>query len=257
MTYEVRALSLSEILDQGLRLVRNHFSLILGVGLILYLPLTFLGVLLEGVVEAAGNSPDATMRVAAIGIGMVLLALLLSPIVTAAITHGLGQVYLGREVVVGDCLRRAVSILLPLLGTFLLYSLAVAGGFILLIIPGIYFMLAFMLVNQIVVLEGRFGVKALQRSRDLMRDNIGRGIGVFLASFILTALLSSGVDLALSSIPIVYPIASAVAQAAGFGFYSAVGVLFYFDLRCRKEAFDLEHLSRIVEERSEAPSPAA
>lgn len=255
MAYEIRALSFSEILDQGFRLVRNHFILLAGAGLVLYVPLTFVSQWMAAEMETAASSPDAALRVGLIGMGIGLVSILLSPIVTAAVTYALGEVYLGRAVTLGQALRRATSVFLPLMGTFFLYTLAVAGGFILLIIPGLYFMLAFMLVNQVVVLEGRYGLNALKRSRELMRGNLARGFGVFAASFLIMAVLSTGVEITLISVPVIYPVASAVVQAAGFAFYSAVGVLLYFDIRCRKEAFDLEHLSRIVEERSGRPSP--
>src|SRR5947207_641250 len=41
-------------------------------------------------------------------------------------------------------------------------------------------------------------------------------------------------------------IGEGVARAAGVASTSAVAVVLYFDVRCRKEAFDLEHLARLV-----------
>ena len=38
-----------------------------------------------------------------------------------------------------------------------------------------------------------------------------------------------------------------IAQAAANAFGTAALVVLYFDIRCRKEAFDLEHLARQVE----------
>jgi hypothetical protein len=37
-----------------------------------------------------------------------------------------------------------------------------------------------------------------------------------------------------------------LAVAAGASYGSAVLTLLYFDIRCRREAFDLEHLARLV-----------
>jgi hypothetical protein len=61
-------------------------------------------------------------------------------------------------------------------------------------------------------------------------------------------------QLLVSGIPIVRSVASAIAQSVAMAFYSGVGVVLYFDLRCRKENFDLEHLAQLVES---AGAPAA
>ena len=47
-----------------------------------------------------------------------------------------------------------------------------------------------------------------------------------------------------------------LAEAVGVAFASAVSVVFYFDIRCRKESFDLEHLARLVEADAAPTVPA-
>jgi len=248
MGYEIRAMSFGEILDTGFRLVRDHFGLFLAIGAVMYVPLGFAGYVLEGAFANAAASPDAALGVALTGLGLGLASALVSPIVVAAITHAIAEKYLGREATFGSSLRVSISILLPLLGTFLLYTLAILGGFFLLLIPGFYFMLAFLLVNQVMVIERTFGTRALRRSRELMRGHLMRGFGILFVAMLIMMVLQTGVDLALSALPVVQPLGTGLVQAVSFAFYSAVGVLLYFDLRCRKEAFDLEHLSRVVAE---------
>jgi hypothetical protein len=46
-----------------------------------------------------------------------------------------------------------------------------------------------------------------------------------------------------------------LAQAMGNAFTSAVAVVLYFDIRCRQEAFDLEHLARLVAAGAGEPQP--
>lgn len=248
MAYEIRAMSFGEILDSGFRLLRDHFALFIAIGALMYVPLGFANHALESSIQAAAASPEAAMRVAVLGMGIGLASALLSPIVTAAVTHAIAEAYLGRHAGFGDCLRLALSILLPLMGTFLLYVLATLGGFIALVIPGIYLMLAFMLVTQVMVIERRFGTRALRRSRELMKGHLLRGFGIMCVVTLIVVVLQTGVDFALAAIPILHPVGSGLVQALGFAFYSSVGVLLYFDIRCRKEAFDLEHLSRVVAE---------
>ncbi len=77
---------------------------------------------------------------------------------------------------------------------------------------------------------------------------------VFLVGALIVSLLTSGIELGVGWIPVVGPIATGLSQALGFAYTSTLGVLLYFDIRCRKEAFDLEHLSRLVEARSDPVS---
>jgi hypothetical protein len=83
-----------------------------------------------------------------------------------------------------------------------------------------------------------------------MSGHLLRGFGIMLVGALLVGLLSSGIELGLGWIPLVGPIATGLAQALGFAYTSTLGVLLYFDIRCRKEAFDLEHLSHLVEART-------
>lgn len=254
MSHEIRAMSLGEMLDTGFRLVRDHLVLFLAIGAVMYVPLGFASYAVEDSIHAAASSPDTALRGLLMGMGLGLLTALVSPIVTGAITHAIAQSYLGHTASFRECLGVAFSIVLPLMGTFLLYVLAVAGGLIALVVPGIYLMLAFMLVTQVMVIERSFGTGALRRSRELMKGHLLRGFGIMFVAMLITMVLQVGVDFALSPIPLLYPLGSGLTQALGFAFYSAVGVLLYFDIRCRKEAFDLEHLSNVVAEAATSPA---
>jgi hypothetical protein len=188
-----------------------------------------------------------------------LLLLVVSPIVNVAVTYAIGEVFLGRPVTASQALRYAKSVLMPLLGTAFLATLLIALGVLALIIPGLYLMLAYMLVWQIGVVEQQFGMAALRRSRALMRGNLRRGAAVLLVSGLLVAMLVGVAAFVFGLVPFAGPIGSQLAQATGSIYTSAVSVLLYFDIRCRKEAFDLEHLAQAVHAAAnDAPSlPAA
>jgi hypothetical protein len=247
MAYEIRELSFGEILDRGFRLVRDHVVLLGAPAAVIYVPTSL--VLSSLAPEVAAEPADLIPVAASFGV-LFVLSLLAVPVLWAAITHAIGESYLGRPVTIGEALRAGVDVFLPLIGTWILAYLAILGGFLLFIVPGIYLTLAFLLVMQVMVLERRFGVRALGRSRELMRGYMLRGFGIVLVGALLVSLLSSGIELGLGWIPLVGPIATGLAQALGFAYTSTLGVLLYFDIRCRKEAFDLEHLSRLVEART-------
>jgi hypothetical protein len=241
MSYEIRAMSLGEILDMGFKLVRDHFTVLVGIAAATYLPLAVVG----AVVRPSPGHPPSGVAIAAILL-VYLLVLLASPIVWAAITFALGEIYLGRTASVGGAFRSGLSLSLPLVGTTLLAGIAVVLGLLLLVIPGLYLILTFTLVAQVIVLERVSGFAALRRSRILMRGNLLRAFGVLLVGGLITGVLGGVLQLVLGFIPLVGPLASGLAQAVGMTYSSAVVVLLYFDIRCRKEAFDLEHLAQLV-----------
>lgn len=242
MNYEIRAMSFAEILDTGFRLVRDHFALLAGIGLVLYGPLAVFQELL------GASSPDQVDPTSAIvAIVFVLLLAVMSPVAAGAMTLAIGEAYRGRSITIGGAYRASLGRALALAGTFLLMGLGVMVGFLLLVIPGIYLMVAWMLATQIVMLEGIAGPSALSRSRDLLRNNMLRALGILVLAGLVMAVISTVLQLLVSGIPIVRSVATAIAQSVAMVFQTAVAVVLYFDLRCRKENFDLEHLAQLVE----------
>ena len=279
MRYEIRSMGLAEILDTGFRLLRNHFALLFGIGLAIYLPIGLLGGLLGTQIEeltapgaGAGDEVDVAL-VGLAGLAAVVFYLVGFPFVSCAITHALGRLYLGREARLGDSFAEALRRFLPLAGTYLVYGLILVALYAALLVPGIvlggaflalaivvavlaslYLQLSFLLLVQVIVLEETAGVPALARSRELMSGHLLRGLGLFLVVGLVAMVLGVGVPLVLAPVPVLEPFGTALYYAAIFAYTSAVSVVFYFDLRSRKESFDLEHLARLVEERSEPRS---
>ncbi|MGH7786731.1 MAG: hypothetical protein ACRERC_07680, partial [Candidatus Binatia bacterium] len=256
MAYEIRPMSFGEILDTGFRLLRNHFGPLMSIAAVVYVPLTLFGQGLESYAAPGAAAPGADSLLSILGMvaGLLLLLFVGFPLMGAAMTFALGEAYLGRAPEAGVSLRRAWRIFLPLMGTQFLALLIMFGAGLFFIIPGIYFMLAYWLSSQVMVLEGTFGMAALRRSRDLMVGNKLRALGVMLVPTILSTVVDGGATWALGSLPWIQAVVSAVIQAAGIAYLLAVDVVFYFDIRCRKEAFDLEHLARLVEQRAADPA---
>jgi hypothetical protein len=242
MRYEVRAMSFAEILDAGFRLLRDHFALLVGIAAVLYVPVA----LFQSAVESFANEGDPG-SLALTGVLGLLIFAGVSPLVNVAITFALGELYLGREVAMGDAFRKGLAILVPVLGTSILAGLAVLGAALLLVIPGIWVGLGLALLSQVMVLENRFGTAALRRSFELMKGQRLRALGIAFVVVILSAVLGFGVQLALGFIPIVGPIGSGLVSAVTSAYMAAVWMALYLDIRCRTEAFEIEQLARLVE----------
>ena len=92
----------------------------------------------------------------------------------------------------------------PAFGELILVGI-VAGigvyiGFILIIVPGLFLATVWSVAAPVVVLERPGGLRALRRSRELVRGNGWRVFGVVFVMVFLVGLLASGVDLAANSV---------------------------------------------------------
>jgi hypothetical protein len=153
-------------------------------------------------------------------------------------------------------LRSTLAVFFPITGTFFLMGLAVLGGLLLLILPGLYLALCFYLATTVAAVEKCYGVRALKRSRELMRGNLLRALGIVVLSWIVLTVLGMGLGLAFTLMPSLAPLASGIAQSVAVAYLTAVSVVLYFDIRCRKEAFDLEHLAAQVDAGASVAPPA-
>ena len=186
-------------------------------------------------------------------LGNLFLGYFAIPLTSAALIFAIAEIYLGNQPTLGQSFRDGLSRLLPLLGTMILYTLAVMGGFLLLIIPGLIIMLWFYLFQQIVVLERKAGSKALGRSRELMKGNLSKVIAVgFLVLLLTGAIWSSAFFIPQPHIAL---IAQVVLQGVSTIFSAAVGVVLYFSCLCQHENFDLKRLAEAVGEADPMAEP--
>ncbi len=106
----------------------------------------------------------------------------------------------GHKLSLGQAVAGSLPLGLRLLGTGLLAGLAVLGGFLLLVVPGLIFLVWFSQSAYVVVNEDLSGVAALKRSRQLVRNRFWDVAGT------LCLLEAPGV---LSIIPVIGPLLSA------------------------------------------------
>jgi hypothetical protein len=254
MRYEIKELGLGGILDQAVALTKNHFGLFLGITAVLQVPFGLISGFLQLAflpqLMIAPNPEEVAVQpqspeFLAIVFGLAIVGwLFVVPMTNAAITHAIAQSYLEKPVTIGRAFRRAFGLVLPLIWTGILFNLAMMGGFILCIIPGILCALWFSLYTQVVVVEGLSGFKALNRSRQLMKGNLAS----MLALGLLLIAIGVGVGAAARFIPQLHArlIAAVLLQAAMTVFSAAAFVVFYFSARCKHENFDLTLLAQSV-----------
>lgn len=280
---DLRPMSISEILDVTFRLYRERFTTFLTIALVVYLPFAAIAALVPLAIGPAVVQPTATPTpgtmpsinpgpMIAGGVGMLLLMLIFRPLCIAALTSNISAAYLGQKLSAAESYQRAVPRLLPLIGTFLLIGVifgvmgaAVAVLFfvhplvgtvalITMAVIGIMLTFWFYVVAPVVILEGSSGPVALRRSRELIRGNIGKAFGLSLILFLLGLIIGAILGAAISFVPgthanaVLGAFVQNLVQALILPITTAPVVLFYYDLRIRKEAFDLQMLASAMEQ---------
>lgn len=254
MSHQIRQLSLGGILDQAVTLTKNHLGPLFMIVAVTLLPIQLANSFAQLALLPTLTFPFTLEQVQAFAIAqekhqvlfncfgaLTIVAVILS---NAAIVYGIATTYLGKPVTTGVAVHRALRSFFPLLWTSFLMGVAIMGGLILLIIPGIIAAFWFSLATQVVVVEGITGFKALSRSRALMKGNIGT---LFVLGLVLGPIIW-GVQIGILFVPQPHAraVLAAVVGAVLTVFASAATVVFYFSARCKNEQFDLQLLAENV-----------
>lgn len=243
MAYDIHPRSFGEILDLGFRVVRDNIILLAGIAALVFIPLAVLQMI----------SHSATS-----GVIELIFLLIAAPVMQAALTVAIANVYLGRPITIDEAYRSVKPILIPYLGTFLLIYLLIILGFVCLIIPGFYLMICWSLAAQVMIIERRFGLESMSRSRSLVRGAWWATLGIALAAAIISEVPTLALTALWTFIPFFGPLLTGVTRSVTATYASAVMVIYYFDRRCRIEDFDLRLLAEQIRSEGQAgPLPPA
>jgi hypothetical protein len=242
MAYDIRPLSFTEVLDRAFVVLRDHFWLLVGIVAVVWVP--------YGILFAIGGPKAPGLQI----IGLLML-LLLEPIAYTALARAVADVYLGSSTTVGDAYRSTRPILGSIIGTYLLMYLLFIPLVLLLFLPAVYFMICWVLLSPVMIVEERFGMAALRRSRMLVRGSWWKTFGLMLALGIIAAVPAGALQIFWLFIPFFGPILNAATEAIAHSYSLVAIVIYYFDRRCRTEDFDLRLLAREIQ--AEGPAPVS
>ncbi len=94
-----------------------------------------------------------------------------------------------RDSSVGDLMRAAAPVVLPLIGAGLLAGLAIGIGLLLLLVPGLILLTIWAVIAPAIVVERTGVIEAFGRSRALVRGNGWQVFGVIFTVFVITAIV--------------------------------------------------------------------
>jgi len=121
-------------------------------------------------------------------------------------------------------------------------DVAVAVGFILLVIPGILALIYFSVSIPSLVVENRRGTQAMSRSANLVSGNFWHAFGVIIVAYLIVAVIGGLLGAIGGNNWVIRWIFNAIAQIITTPFSALVSVLLYLDLRARKEALTTDVL---------------
>lgn len=263
---DLHPLSLGEILDRSFLLYRRNFVLFLGIAAIpqlfvlaLNLAQVSLGIsrnpVQPGRPVASPNLPPAAapaiILIGLIGIVVYLVTYLLAQ---GATVSAVSELYLGRSTTIGESLRKSRAELGVLFGVSMLNGLVTLIGFVLLIIPGVYLACRLLIAVPAAMIENLGPRESLERSFALTKGSAGRSFMILVVYFIiliaLMSLLTGPIGVASAATrgnpelarlwALLMPVSQSVVTVIVTPILLIALSVFYFDLRVRKEAFDLQ-----------------
>ena len=241
-TYQLRPMSLGEILDVAFAVYREYFA-----------TLAVIAVTCQGV-------PAVMATYIALGggliehpflwLGTMLLAGLGGLVAAGATVRVISQAYLGHEASVGEALRYAAERITPLFVSGLAKYLLVFLASLAFLIPGIIVACGYAVVAQAVVLEDPdAATDALSRSWFLTKGHKGKAfvLGIVLGLILMVPMMVLGmIAVFVPFLATTLQIGTQLLQILAYPVVTSALTLFYYDLRVRKEAFDLAYLSRQI-----------
>ncbi len=256
----LRQMGIGELVDGAVKLYRRDWLALTGIAALVLVPLTFIQLwvtqtMVSSVDVFATDAEFTAMTTQLVLVTLVFLVvqlLIAQPFLVAAISRAAADAYLGEQVTLGSTLRYALSRLPAILWVTVITLVVTTIGFILLIIPGILAAVRLTLAPAVVVVEDVRGTKAVGRSWNLTAGHFWRVFGTLILSGIITAVGAAIIQIPAELItaqmgPDGWPVSalgSAVATALITPFSLLIVVLLYFDLRVRKEGYDIEVMAQ-------------
>jgi len=257
MPVTLRPLSTSQLLDQTFALYRKNFVLFAGIMAISQLVILVFQLIPVALIASAGAQPGGGSWLALGGAVFFLITAVVTLIAYAvaqlATVNAVSAVYLDRPITVREAYEKVRGKVRRMVDLVFSVGLRVAIGFMLLIIPGLRWMIRYSVAAPALAIEDLKVKDAMERSKNLTD---GRYKDILLIYFLF--LLLNYVIIIAFNAPILGVAAAMKMPERSFGFQAGqhlanflAGVivgpfitiamsLVYYDQRVRKEAFDLQ-----------------
>ncbi|MGZ6546295.1 MAG: hypothetical protein ACXVEI_13410 [Actinomycetota bacterium] len=244
--------TLGEILSAAFNIYKANASKLMLIVAIVVVPLSFISALFTGVVFAGTKHTVVGTDIVVIDRSFVLflaglliatvIGFIISFVLQAAILRAAAQATIGDPVDPEESFRFGFKRLGSVILLSLLVGLAILGGLILLIIPGLIIAVLLSVSIPVLIVENRRGTEAMSRSWNLVKGHFWHAVGVIIVAAIIASVISGIIGAIGGSAWVVRWIFNAIAQILTAPFTALVSVLLYLDLRSRSEALSADTL---------------
>jgi hypothetical protein len=275
-------MGVGEVLDASINLYFRNLPRLLLIAAAVMVPVTVLVFLLDvwllaepgfGSANGAFYQVGDTIRfldetrVTVLQIAEAVILVIAYLVIVGATFRAVSQLYLGGVAEPGASLRFAAARIHSLLWISVMTVAAVGIGLLLLVIPGVWLLVLWSVAIPVLMVEDARGTKALSRSSALVRDNWWRTFGALLVGFIFIGLfefllgLLAGVADGVSEDSVylwalIVDVINAFSTLITAPLQAAIITVIYFNLRVRKEGFDVQLLAQGIEGTPVPPQPA-
>jgi hypothetical protein len=253
---EFRPRSASELVDASFQVLRRGYLPLVTIMAIAYVPwLIVVMTVTRAVLLGAG---DVSARLGQTFTMMMLFsagALVWFALIDGAMTAAASDGYLGHPIDIGSALRRMLSRAASLLGAAILRGLAIGIGFLFLFVPGVYFWAKYFAAPIAVVLEGRGPLEAMGRSSVLTGGEKWRVLRLLILVWGIYFVIGFAIQIVMSifgasaadprsPIFLVAQVVGALFTVLTYPLVAVAQTLLYYDLRIRKEGYDIELMAQ-------------
>jgi hypothetical protein len=268
-TPQLRPLRVGEVLDVSINIFTKNFLTFLKIVLVVVVPVQIVTV---AILVSTVSDPDLLPKLGSTNNGgtiahddvpaylggqivILVLTVVLYAIANAACFKAVGDAYLGTRPDWRSSLRFAVRRFHSVLWVTFLVFLASTLGLLGVIVGGIWLWFSFAVAVPALLFERLKGTKALGRSFRLVRGRWWSTVGALLSAYLIAGIVGGIFQTLVSALSLtdagnsVLGVATVNAVANGIGqlvttpFPAAVTAVVYYDLRVRKEGFDLQLLA--------------
>lgn len=244
--------SIGKILDISIKLYRTSFNKLVGLFLIMAAIYIFQGLMTEQLIgdpSAGGAQAHALMLTRLpMAMGYLLVSSLAVFVIQLAIIYRIDNIVQQREDSFIDALQFGCKKFPAMLMAVILYTLAIMGGTILLIVPGIILTISMMLYIYFIVVDSLGAYASLKASHNLVWGHWWRTLSVYMAPgviamvvyFALVALLAFLGSSDSATVKLLTTVISDLALAIFIPYFFVLGYVQFHDLKLRKSGGDLE-----------------
>jgi hypothetical protein len=268
-TPQLRPLGLGEILDVSVKIAWRNAGTLVRIVLFVVAPAQALSALVQvsaspdtydpaggfGNFEDSSTTTDTEAWTLIAGFGIAgLIGFVAGQLATGACFKAVAQAYLGERPNWRESLGYALRRFHSILWIVILSGIVILFAFFFCLLPGIWLWVSFAVALPVLMTEGLRGRKAMGRSFRLVRHRWWKTAILLVLAFLLVSIVAGVISFAVAAVAVVRPdnpfvlfLIGALSSTAGAlvttPFSAAYHTVLYFDLRVRKEAFDLQLLA--------------